>query len=173
MIDDTLMWDFLLWMKVWKSVSVKFRRHSMASWCDFLQYLRMERPTMSCTQMTPPANPSSLHPATASIAQGQWVKGEVEGRGTLTYGVNPSWNLQPFFTCRSPKNDLTIWHPFAKLGQSHMKFRIFSLVVSWQDGRKQYIGQLGATTWVLLIVFELNVFELKDHQRWAQAKLPI
>lgn len=30
-------------------------------------------------------------------AQGQWVKGEVEGRGTLTYGVNPPWNLQPLF----------------------------------------------------------------------------
>ena len=32
-------------------------------------------------------------------------------------------------------------------------FRILHLVVSWQDGRKQYIGQLGASTWGLLIVF--------------------
>ena len=40
-------------------------------------------------------DPFIPYSATA-IAEGQWVKGEVEGRGTLTYGVNLSWNLQPW-----------------------------------------------------------------------------
>ena len=46
----------------------------------------------------------------AGFAEGQWVKGEVEGRGTLTYGVNLSrfepavkgteWNIRHYQTQR-------------------------------------------------------------------------
>ena len=42
----------------------------------------------------------------AGFAKGQWVKGEVEGRGTLTYGVNLS-RFEPEFQTLSDATQTT------------------------------------------------------------------